>query len=287
MGEDLLSSSQCSDRIHQSKRRFLFYVALAIAAVAGLTVAPNVFAERIDVTVKGQAPIADTHPSGFYQTAPTTYDERIRAAVGRSDFTAATALAKEQMQRGAEPRRGELNLAWIYSKRGDWRAASAAYRQMLVDGAPRPSLSRELLADVYQQLGQCDTHLEDDRSARQNLAKALELRASADNENGFAWLLATSHNDTVRDGHLALLHAKRACTFTSQSSSDPNPIDTLAAAEAELGDFRAAIASEQIALRLLAREAGSGSARDDRLIKFQRRLAGYQANKPYRAERGD
>lgn len=89
--------------------------------------------------------------------------------------------------------------------------------------------------------------------------------------NGKAFLFATCPESRFRDGKQALTLARRACERTGWKEA--GPLDTLAAAYAEIGDFPQAVAAEQKALALL-------SGPDARPL--ERRLALYQRGQPYR-----
>jgi Tfp pilus assembly protein PilF len=75
-----------------------------------------------------------------------------------------------------------------------------------------------------------------------------------------AWLQATYPSAAVRDGAKAIENAKKACELSDRSN--PNFIDTLAAAYAEAGDFAAAVREERVAVQLAA-------SRDDTPIEAQ------------------
>jgi Flp pilus assembly protein TadD len=90
--------------------------------------------------------------------------------------------------------------------------------------------------------------------------------------NNRAMIWATSPEVKARDGRKAVESATHACALTGWS--DPNTLDTLAAAYAEAGDFEAAVKWQTKALRLLA----DTPARED----FNHRLDLYRARRPYR-----
>lgn len=113
-----------------------------------------------------------------------------------------------------------------------------------------------------------------------SLAKAdLGAAANGDDEeshaeNALAWLLSTCPDKATRDGRRALDLAGRAASYSAWK--DPEILDTLAAAYAELGNFPEAIAWEQRAIdfgKSLAAEA---------LSQFRERLMLYQKGQPYR-----
>jgi hypothetical protein len=93
--------------------------------------------------------------------------------------------------------------------------------------------------------------------------------------NNLAWFLATCPNDRVRDGRRAVALATEACELGQWA--DPNVLDTLAAAHAEAGDFKAAVETQREATRRLM---PVGRGQDD----FFYRLRLYQSGKPYREE---
>jgi len=96
--------------------------------------------------------------------------------------------------------------------------------------------------------------------------------------NDLAWLRATSADSAQRDAAEALRLARRVIELAG--SNDPRLLDTLAAAQAAAGDYRAAAATARDALG----RAESGGARE--LARDLRiRLALYERNTPYRATR--
>ncbi len=66
--------------------------------------------------------------------------------------------------------------------------------------------------------------------------------------NGLAWLLATSSQDSIRDGTNAVIFAEKADSLTGSTNSEI--VDTLAAAYAEVGEFEKAVRAEKKAIAL-------------------------------------
>ncbi|MFN0127873.1 MAG: tetratricopeptide repeat protein, partial [Verrucomicrobiales bacterium] len=101
---------------------------------------------------------------------------------------------------------------------------------------------------------------------------------SAEAKNNLAWLLATCPDASVRDG-------QRAVTLASEitgapGTANPPTLDTLAAAQAETGDFAAAVATLQSAIPE-ARASGMTKVAED----LQRKLALYKQRRPFRSEK--
>jgi tetratricopeptide (TPR) repeat protein len=109
------------------------------------------------------------------------------------------------------------------------------------------------------------------RAARGDLEKAIALdKNNLLAHNNYAWLLATCPDDSVRDGHRAVQHARGASERLKHGS--PIILDTLAAAEAEIGDFGSAVKDEKRALSL---------AKGDRSL-YNQHLQSYMKASPVR-----
>jgi tetratricopeptide (TPR) repeat protein len=89
--------------------------------------------------------------------------------------------------------------------------------------------------------------------------------------NNFAWVLATSPVDELRDAKRAIELAEKACERTEYKTS--HILSTLAAAYAESGDFKTARKWSAKALEL-----GEGDIKE----QLQEELESYKAAKPYR-----
>ncbi|MFQ5514905.1 MAG: hypothetical protein ACE5FG_10740 [Myxococcota bacterium] len=93
--------------------------------------------------------------------------------------------------------------------------------------------------------------------------------------NNVAWLRAACPDARVRDGARAVALAEQACRLTG--FANPELLDTLAAAQAEAGDFKAALRTSRRALRLARQTEGSQT--------LARRLARLEAGLPIRSSR--
>jgi tetratricopeptide (TPR) repeat protein len=89
--------------------------------------------------------------------------------------------------------------------------------------------------------------------------------------NNFAWVLATSPDDKVRDGKRAIELATHACEATDYKR--PNILSTLGAAYAETGDFETALKWARKGIELSDEEARKS---------LQKEVDSYTAKKPMR-----
>jgi tetratricopeptide (TPR) repeat protein len=116
-----------------------------------------------------------------------------------------------------------------------------------------------------------------DRRAADHYRALLDAQPdSVDARGALAWILATSSDDQLRDGATALGLARAWCQHTN--NADPRALNALAAAQAEVGDFQAAIRNIELAMRLV------GSKNESLIRSYQSRLRGYQNGQPYRRE---
>ena len=92
--------------------------------------------------------------------------------------------------------------------------------------------------------------------------------------NNYAWVLATSPDDSLRDGKKALELGRKACELTNYEK--PHILSTLAAAYAEMGDFENALKWSRKACEM-----------SDESIKkqLQEELESYQQQKPWREKK--
>ncbi len=126
--------------------------------------------------------------------------------------------------------------------------------------------------EVYEVRAQIHYAMRNYRAARADFEKALSTnKRNYVFANDLAWFLATCPEAQVRDGKRAVKLARDACAATS--NREAGLIDTLAAAEAEVGQFDAAVRDEKRAVSML---------KDNRLAGAKKRLALYQNHQSYR-----
>ncbi len=131
-------------------------------------------------------------------------------------------------------------------------------------------------ADPHFQTARLLQMANDYRAAIQELTVTIQLRPDwTEALNNLAWVLATNPDASLRNGIEALRYATRA--INSAKTKDADQYDTLAAAYAEAGQFKQAetAAEESIKLAKVAQ-------RTDLVESVAKRLALYQAGKPYR-----
>lgn len=123
------------------------------------------------------------------------------------------------------------------------------------------------------------TARQDERAAQCYRASLQALPDQTETLNNFAWLLATSWSDRVRNGTEAVKLAERACELTRRSA--PLLLGTLAAAYAEAGRFEEAVATAERA-RDLAREQKleAVATRNEELLQLYRAHKSYREAKP-------
>jgi tetratricopeptide (TPR) repeat protein len=165
----------------------------------------------------------------------------------------------------------------------------------LIDGRPRKAI--EVLTQVVEQEPdnftalryRADAHLNigQHKEAIADFERALELNEADEGVlNNFAWVLATSPDEELRDGERAIELATKAAELSGHAT--PHVLSTLAAAYAETGDFESAKKWSQKAVELSRKALESAESSDERETKqadveqLQKELANYQEGKPVR-----
>lgn len=129
-------------------------------------------------------------------------------------------------------------------------------------------------ANALASRGDLLTDLGEYAAAAHDYEQALAINPKfADAYRGSAWLLATCPDGEVRNPGVALERAERAASLDRKG--DATTFDTLAAAQASVGNYQAAAASIQKAIEL--------APPSERSV-YQDRLQLYRQSKPYRIE---
>jgi tetratricopeptide (TPR) repeat protein len=159
--------------------------------------------------------------------------------------------------------------------RGGIHAAKANYDDALKDLTAaiklRPTwyMPYNRRGSVYGSIGRYEESLKDFRDALQF------GKRDAESCNNLAWLLATSPDDSMRNGEEAVELAKRACELTQWQEN--HTLDTLASAYAEFGDFEKAVKYQKLALE-------TKDIPPETLKGEKERLAMYEKHQPYRQQ---
>jgi len=150
--------------------------------------------------------------------------------------------------------------------------AAKWYRRAADRGGP---WAQENLGRMYE-LGEgvAKDSVEAARWCRMAVRKYREKAEGGDNgaKRGLAWIQATCVVSEVRDGRNAVNYAEKAIVGTNRKN--PEMLDTLAAACAEVGEFAKAVATQKEAVLL---QHDEGTKKD-----YEARLKLYESNSPYR-----
>jgi tetratricopeptide (TPR) repeat protein len=151
---------------------------------------------------------------------------------------------------------------------------------LVIEQEPDDFAALRFRGDAYLSIGK---HAE----AIADFDKAIALEADDESLlNNFAWVLATSPDDNLRNGKRAIELATKAAEATSFQT--PHVLSTLGAAYAETGDFESAKKWSQQAVDF-AKKAVEAATNDEERAKLQndvaqleKELESYQQGKPVR-----
>jgi tetratricopeptide (TPR) repeat protein len=181
----------------------------------------------------------------------------------------ARAAAHYQKAAELEPRLAIARRAWGRLELAQGKlAAGIAHLRAVVELEPQAAVARAELAAALAADGQI-------AEAIAQLRRAVELDPDTPAENDLAWILATAPDDALRNGAQAVPLAQHACR--APHDAQPERLDTLAAAYAEMGQFDRALQSIDRAVELA--RAG-GQAELVKTLLARREL--YASQRPYR-----
>ena len=160
------------------------------------------------------------------------------------------------------------NRGICYTDQGMYKKAIRDFNRSLILN-PKAAVTLMNRGAAYMANKQYDKAIAD-------LKRAVKLAPElTDANNAIGWFLATCSDESFRDGKKAKKHAQTACELSKWE--EWSFIDTLAAAEAELGNFDAAVEMQQKAIGLAPEESRQQSLE---------RLKLYQSSQPFRSEFG-
>jgi cytochrome c-type biogenesis protein CcmH/NrfG len=162
-------------------------------------------------------------------------------------------------------------LGRLFGQAGRWTESAGAYAMLLGDSPDN--------FEGHLGMATALVHLNRENDAEPHIKEALRLCPdSADALNNLAWTLATSPAARLRDGRQAVELAKRACVLTE--GKETMMMGTLAAAQAEAGDFEAAVATAEQACAL-----ATAAGQSDLLKTNSQLLELYHQHLPYHEAR--
>ncbi|MCA9169976.1 MAG: redoxin domain-containing protein, partial [Planctomycetales bacterium] len=148
---------------------------------------------------------------------------------------------------------------------------AAKWLERMRAGRPNDAMIHFRLATTYGNLRQSSR-------AIASYERTLELQPNfALAANNLAWLLATLPDDALRDGARAVKLARHACEISQYK--EPQFLDTLSVAYAEVRDFKLAIETGRRALEQF-RAAGRSTPAQERSL--QARLLQFEQQRPFR-----
>lgn len=194
----------------------------------------------------------------------------------RQNYADATAHFSSAVQSDPDNAGAQLNLGQALAMKGDFAGSESHFlaairlkpgdplaHQRFADALSRQGRNREAIVHLQMALSlsakpDIQTHLDlaalfyqsgNARQAADQFRKVLLLNPDLlEPLNNLAWLLATSSDNTVRDGAESVRYAQRACRLTAFKQTEM--ISTLAAAYAEAGRFPEAVSTAETAVRL-------------------------------------
>lgn len=236
-----------------------------VVSLCALSLGTNVFAAADQSRGWGSS---WTTPHSAQEREARDLDEEMRKALKNEDWTAVARILEEGRKLNPNSLQLTYASALVAMKRQHYADATAAYSRMLTLPSARSSAS--LSSEIYTERAYTEALQNSYQSARADLERAIALdKTNLRAHNNYAWLLATCPEASVRDGQRALTFARSL--NQRLNSNNASALDTLAAAQAETGDFRGAIKTQQRAV--------SAAKAESRGV-YQQHLTSYQNGQP-------
>jgi len=220
-------------------------------------------ADKLDEALADLDTLLKEHPG-----LAVAHGLKAQVLAGKKQLPEAIAEMEKLAKQLPEQLEYRMQLGIFYLMNDQPRRAITAFSEALSLEASN-FLALRSRANAYLNIG-------DHTAAVVDFAKAYKLEPDdSPLLNNYAWVLATSPDDQVRNGKLALELATRACELTKYEQ--PHILSTLAAAYAESGDF--AKAREWSEKAVAMSEQGVEPDVQEELAK---ELASYRQDKPWR-----
>jgi len=194
-----------------------------------------------------------------------------RARAQRRQFPEALASYREAVRADPKFIPGQLALAGLLSLRGQNDQAATALAEAIRLN-PKEDQLIGALASVLNEQGKSG-------QARTRFEQALKIKSeNPDTLNNYAWFLATCPDAKFRDGARAVTLATQACELTKDTV--PHFLDTLAAAQAESGQFDEAVKTAEKAVA-----AAEAAGDKDLAWDVRARIQLYKTRRAYHGEK--
>ncbi len=196
---------------------------------------------------------------------PALWNNRGRVWEEKKEFDKAIADYNEAAKLAPNDAATHNNLGSAYHAQGKL-AEAIEHFNAAIEAAPTN-------ATLYYNRGRVNQDAGNYAAAAQDFTQAIKVDPNyLPAYNNAAWLAATCPDQKYRNGKLALEYAEKAAEMTQGKVWEL--LDTLAAAQAESGDYAAAVKTSEQALTLGSDAAIHAGVRD--------RMTLYQQGKPYR-----
>jgi tetratricopeptide (TPR) repeat protein len=198
----------------------------------------------------------------------TDYFYRGGAYYHKAEYDAAIFYFSKAIEINPKDAKAYNNRGIAYYNKGEYDRAISDYTKA-IEINPGYAMAYINRGVSYNNKGEYERAISD-------YTKAIEINPRyAATYNDVAWLLATCPDGKYRDGRKAVENATRACELSQWAV--PALLDTLAAAYAEVGEFKQAVKWQSKAIELTADENDKAA--------MQSHLKLYKAGKPYREEK--